>query len=74
MTTTRPPPPSLGEEDRRLSYVSYLKVPALLGLHRILSYLPAHDELLFITVHQVYELWFKQLLFELESIRDSMLE
>ncbi len=35
---------------------------------------PAHDELLFITVHQVYELWFKQLLFELESVRDAMLE
>ncbi len=34
---------------------------------------PAHDELLFIVVHQVYELWFKQLLFELESARDLML-
>ena len=34
----------------------------------------AHDELLFITVHQVYELWFQQLLFELEAARDAMLE
>jgi tryptophan 2,3-dioxygenase len=33
---------------------------------------PAHDELLFITVHQVYELWFQQLIFELETIRDLM--
>jgi tryptophan 2,3-dioxygenase len=33
---------------------------------------PAHDELLFIVIHQVYELWFKQLLFELESTRDHM--
>ena len=33
---------------------------------------PAHDELLFITVHQVYELWFKQLLHELEAARDAM--
>jgi tryptophan 2,3-dioxygenase len=33
---------------------------------------PAHDELLFIVVHQVYELWFKQLLFELSSARDEM--
>ena len=74
MTATRPPPPSFGEEDRRLSYGSYLKVPELLGLQRLLSDPPAHDELLFITVHQVYELWFKQLLFELESIRDAMLE
>lgn len=34
---------------------------------------PAHDELLFIVVHQVYELWFKQLVFELTSARDSMM-
>jgi tryptophan 2,3-dioxygenase len=33
---------------------------------------PAHDELLFIVVHQVYELWFKELLFELESVRALM--
>ena len=74
MTASRPPPPSFGEEDRRLSYGSYLKVPELLALQQLESDPPAHDELLFITVHQVYELWFKQLLFELESIRDAMLE
>ena len=34
---------------------------------------PAHDELLFITVHQVYELWFQQLLYELEAVRDAMI-
>jgi tryptophan 2,3-dioxygenase len=34
---------------------------------------PAHDELLFITVHQAYELWFKQLLHELTAVRDAML-
>jgi tryptophan 2,3-dioxygenase len=34
---------------------------------------PAHDELLFITVHQVYELWFKQLLDEVGTARDEML-
>ena len=33
---------------------------------------PAHDELLFIVVHQVYELWFKQVLWELESTRAAM--
>ena len=33
---------------------------------------PAHDELLFITVHQAYELWFKQLLHELTAARDAM--
>lgn len=70
----RPPPPSFGEEDRRLSYGSYLKIPELLELQRLLSSPPAHDELLFIIVHQVYELWFKEVLFELESTRDAMLE
>ncbi|HEX2295296.1 MAG TPA: tryptophan 2,3-dioxygenase family protein [Actinomycetota bacterium] len=65
-------PPRFGEEDRRLSYGSYLKVPELLDLQRLQSDPPAHDELLFVVVHQVYELWFKQLLFELESIRDLM--
>ena len=34
---------------------------------------PAHDELLFITVHQVYELWFQQLLYELTAVRDAMM-
>lgn len=61
---------SFGEEGRRLSYGAYLKVPELLGLQQGLS--QAHDELLFITVHQVYELWFKVLLFELEAARDSL--
>jgi tryptophan 2,3-dioxygenase len=31
----------------------------------------AHDELLFITVHQVYELWFKQLLHDWSTARDA---
>jgi tryptophan 2,3-dioxygenase len=35
---------------------------------------PAHDELLFIVIHQVYELWFKVLLFELSTVRDLMFE
>jgi tryptophan 2,3-dioxygenase len=35
---------------------------------------PAHDELLFIVIHQVYELWFRVLLFELSTVRDLMFE
>ena len=62
-----------GEEGARLSYGSYLKVPELLDLQVLLSDPPAHDELLFITVHQVCELWFKQCLHELGSARDGML-
>lgn len=64
-----PKPPRFGEEDRRLSYGSYLRIPELLELQNPLSDPPAHDETLFIIVHQVYELWFKELLFELEEIR-----
>ena len=63
---------SFGEEGGRLDYGSYLELETLLSAqHRRTD---AHDELLFITVHQVYELWFKLLLFELEAARDAMLE
>lgn len=74
MTDSQPRPPRFGEQDRELSYASYLKVPELLSLQQLLSEPPAQDELLFITVHQVYELWFKQLLFELECVRDLMIQ
>ncbi|HKW58665.1 MAG TPA: tryptophan 2,3-dioxygenase family protein [Candidatus Dormibacteraeota bacterium] len=57
-----------GEEGRELSYGSYLRVPELLSLQQGLS--QEHDELLFIVAHQVYELWFKVVLFELEAARD----
>lgn len=66
--------PHFGEEGRQLSYGSYLKVPELLEQQNLLSDPPAHDELLFIVVHQVYELWFKQMIFELESVRAAMFE
>jgi tryptophan 2,3-dioxygenase len=59
-----------GEEGRRLSYGSYLKIPELLTLQDGLS--DEHDELLFIVAHQVYELWFKVVLFELEAARDRI--
>jgi tryptophan 2,3-dioxygenase len=55
-----------------LTYGDYLKISDLLSLQRVQSDPAVHDELLFIVVHQAYELWFKQLLFELESIRDHM--
>ena len=61
-----------GEAGRRLSYGSYLKVPELLALQQGLT--AEHDELLFIAVHQVYELWFKVLLHELEAARDALFE
>ncbi len=61
-----------GEEGRRLSYGSYLRLPQLLSQQVFESDPPAHDELLFITIHQVYELWFKQLLHELTAVREAM--
>jgi tryptophan 2,3-dioxygenase len=56
-----------------LTYGSYLKIPELLSLQELRSDPAVHDELLFIVVHQAYELWFKQLLFELEAARDAMI-
>ena len=55
-----------------LSYGSYLKVPELLELQQPESDPPAHDELLFITIHQAYELWFKEIIFELSTVRERM--
>jgi tryptophan 2,3-dioxygenase len=57
-----------------LTYGGYLQLPELLSLQQLLSDPPVHDELLFVVVHQAYELWFKQLLFELGSVRDRLFE
>ncbi len=51
----------------QLTYGSYLKVGELLSLQQERSEPPHHDELLFIIIHQVYELWFKQLLHEIDA-------
>src|SRR5262245_49692711 len=50
-----------------LSYNKYLRVPDLIGLQECLSGPEHHDELLFITIHQAYELWFKQILHEIDA-------
>ncbi|HEX7332747.1 MAG TPA: tryptophan 2,3-dioxygenase family protein [Pyrinomonadaceae bacterium] len=50
-----------------LSYNKYLRVQDLINLQDCLSTPAHHDELLFITVHQAYELWFKQILHELDA-------
>lgn len=64
---------SFGEDGALLTYGSYLRLPQLLDAQHLESDPPAHDELLFITIHQVYELWFKQLLHEAETARDALL-
>jgi tryptophan 2,3-dioxygenase len=50
-----------------LTYGEYLKVPEILALQNELSSPPHHDEALFIIIHQVYELWFKLVLHEVDS-------
>ena len=55
--------------DPAVTYGSYLHVDELLGLQQPRSDGPEHDELLFIVVHQVYELWFKEVLHELDYVR-----
>jgi tryptophan 2,3-dioxygenase len=65
--------PRFGEQGGLLTYGSYLRLTELLDQQVTGSSPPAHDELLFITIHQVYELWFKLLLFELTDARDRML-
>ncbi|MDQ6873825.1 MAG: tryptophan 2,3-dioxygenase family protein [Actinomycetota bacterium] len=70
---SRPGGRQFGEEGARLTYGSYLRLPALLAQQVPESDPPVHDELLFITIHQVYELWFQLLLHELDDARDRML-
>src|SRR5918995_67056 len=54
--------------DRSVTYGSYLAVDELLALQRPRSEGPEHDEMLFIVIHQVYELWFKQVLHEIDHV------
>jgi tryptophan 2,3-dioxygenase len=60
--------------DAPLSYNKYLRVPELIELQSLLSDPAHHDELLFITVHQAYELWFKQILHEIDAAARLMNE
>ena len=61
-------PSSQGHDGEKLTYSSYLQIPELLSLQHMLSEPPRHDELLFIIIHQTYELWFKELLHDLEAV------
>ena len=56
-----------------LNYSDYLKLEDILNSQELKSAergTPAHDEMLFIIIHQVYELWFKQVIHELNSVLD----
>src|SRR3984893_5920899 len=65
MASERAPIVAHGEQ---LTYSSYLKVPELLKLQHPQSSPQHHDELLFIIVHQTYELWFRELLHDLDAV------
>ena len=55
-----------------LTYGDYLKVPGLLELQKPLAEPAQHDEMLFIVIHQVYELWFKLMLHELDRCGEEL--
>jgi len=57
----------------QLSYSDYLQVQQLLSLQKFQSPNKEHDELLFIIIHQVYELWFKQMIHELVGLKKDLL-
>ena len=54
------------------SYGEYLKLDQLLELQHPLSRAPEHDEMLFIVIHQVYELWFKEILHEVDYLQQLL--
>jgi len=62
------------EHREPLNYATYLKVPELLSLQEPRSEGPEHDEMLFIVLHQVYELWFKELLHEMDRVIELLEE
>ncbi|MFV1990671.1 MAG: tryptophan 2,3-dioxygenase family protein, partial [Acidimicrobiales bacterium] len=51
-----------------ITYNTYLKIDELLDLQERRSDGPEHDEMLFIIIHEVYELWFKQVLNEADLL------
>ena len=62
----------MAKKTQTLTYAAHLQLDRLLACQERQSALhgrPAHDEMLFIIVHQAYELWFKQILFELDAVQ-----
>lgn len=55
-----------------ITYTSYLKIDELLDLQELKSDPNEHDEMLFIIIHQTYELWFKQILHEFKQLRTEL--
>ncbi len=55
-----------------ITYTSYLKISDLLDIQELKSKPNEHDEMLFIIIHQTYELWFKQILHEFGKLREEL--
>ncbi|HYP29471.1 MAG TPA: tryptophan 2,3-dioxygenase family protein [Blastocatellia bacterium] len=60
------------DDEQALTYGDYLRIQDLIALQQLKSEPAQHDETLFIIIHQVYELWFKQILHELDTIIDRL--
>src|SRR5580700_8804770 len=62
--------------DSGIYYSDYLQLNNILSAQQLESDKPgkkhAHDEMLFIIIHQTYELWFKQILYEVNSVIDIL--
>jgi len=56
-----------------LTYSNYLKIKELLNLQELKSNPNEHDEMLFIIIHQSYELWFKQILHEIDYLSNLLI-
>lgn len=59
-------------KEHQLGYNEYLHVPQLVDLQHCQSNPPHHDEMLFIIIHQTYELWFKLILHEFDSVKERL--
>ena len=69
-STSSPQPPIPAQS--ALNYATYLDLQQLLDLQQVRSDPPEHDELLFIIIHQTYELWFKLTLHEIEKVNHDL--
>jgi len=56
------------DDPNKVTYSSYLKVEELISLQQPQGVPPAQDEMHFIVVHQAYELWFKQILHDMQFL------
>ena len=62
----------MSDNEQALTYTSYLAIDQLLALQNLVSEGGEHDEMLFIIIHQTYELWFKQILHEIFYLQSRL--